>query len=448
MADIENDSPREPDRVLRWTMILFAVVLLILGAFATFRMMLRHTLDLRLQQTHQAGYWVALDELDEAYVQPPPGQNAADVYQKAFSAFVEPADVAKQIPAFSADVEYPEACEPLPPEMLQAMQALVDDNSRTLELLREAAAMEQCRYPIEIRQGYDTLLPHLGSLRRAGRLLAVEARLHIERGEVDAALECIRTAYAAGESLENEPFLVSQLVRTSIEVQAIGEVEWVLSRAQFDGAQLSRLEKILSRGITAEQMQKALTAEGGVGMSVFRMPVERAQGMYNMPPTVVRLQRASGLSDLDQLAYLDILKEMHALATQPPQERRFADNALDEKVRSLPRYCLATRTMVPALGAAFNAIDTLTTHRRLAQAGIAVERYRLANGTLPSTLEELVPAYLDDVPIDPFTDKPIQYRHLDTGYLLYGVGKDGTDNGGKAGGAGQPDPDVLFSVER
>jgi hypothetical protein len=52
----------------------------------------------------------------------------------------------------------------------------------------------------------------------------------------------------------------------------------------------------------------------------------------------------------------------------------------------------------------------------LALAGLAVERYRVANGRLPERLEELVPAFLDRVPTDPRNgNKPFGYRTKDNG---------------------------------
>src|SRR5262249_41434864 len=40
---------------------------------------------------------------------------------------------------------------------------------------------------------------------------------------------------------------------------------------------------------------------------------------------------------------------------------------------------------------------------------IACERYRLANGRWPASLEELVPRFLDVVPSDPYNDEPLRF---------------------------------------
>jgi len=70
-------------------------------------------------------------------------------------------------------------------------------------------------------------------------------------------------------------------------------------------------------------------------------------------------------------------------------------------------------------------------HLRTTYTAIALERYRQANGAWPKSLELLVPAFLPQVPNDVYTSKPLQYRLLDRGVIVYSVGKDKTDNGGK-----------------
>ena len=42
----------------------------------------------------------------------------------------------------------------------------------------------------------------------------------------------------------------------------------------------------------------------------------------------------------------------------------------------------------------------------MARTALAIQRYRLATGRLPASLEELVPRYIKDVPIDPFDGRP------------------------------------------
>ena len=75
-----------------------------------------------------------------------------------------------------------------------------------------------------------------------------------------------------------------------------------------------------------------------------------------------------------------------------------------------------------------------TPHRVLA-AEFAVRLFRDDHSRLPRDLEELVPKYLDAVPLDPFSpsDQPLVYRVEGDKYRLYTVYANGLDDGGKTG---------------
>jgi hypothetical protein len=73
----------------------------------------------------------------------------------------------------------------------------------------------------------------------------------------------------------------------------------------------------------------------------------------------------------------------------------------------------------------------LETDRSLVLAALALERYRLRHGVYPGRLEDLVPEFLPEVPIDFMDGKPIRYRRRPDGsFVLYSVGWDGLDGGG------------------
>jgi hypothetical protein len=63
---------------------------------------------------------------------------------------------------------------------------------------------------------------------------------------------------------------------------------------------------------------------------------------------------------------------------------------------------------------------------------LAVRAYRQQHGSLPETLQSIVPEYLADVPADPFDPAlgKLHYGVDDNKFTLYSVGFDGRDNGG------------------
>ena len=60
---------------------------------------------------------------------------------------------------------------------------------------------------------------------------------------------------------------------------------------------------------------------------------------------------------------------------------------------------------------------------------IALNLYKSKNIDLPDTLDELVPEYLQSIPIDPYDNKPFRYSKENR--TVYSVGKDLKDSGGE-----------------
>jgi hypothetical protein len=83
-------------------------------------------------------------------------------------------------------------------------------------------------------------------------------------------------------------------------------------------------------------------------------------------------------------------------------------------------------------------------HLRLLQTELALLCYQAEQGQVPRDLGQLVPGYLRQVPVDPFSDRLIVYHPRGTNWLLYSVGMDRVDDGGSPVGKGVSSKGDLF----
>jgi hypothetical protein len=68
-----------------------------------------------------------------------------------------------------------------------------------------------------------------------------------------------------------------------------------------------------------------------------------------------------------------------------------------------------------------------------AMVACALERYRLGFGKYPASEDDLVPKFVNTVPLDVCDGKPLKYRVRSEGqFLLYSVGWNEQDDGGMA----------------
>lgn len=80
----------------------------------------------------------------------------------------------------------------------------------------------------------------------------------------------------------------------------------------------------------------------------------------------------------------------------------------------------------------------MAARRRLLTTELALRCYQAEQGHSPERLDQLVPKYLQHVLLDPFATQTLIYRAQGANWLLYSVGPDGVDDGGKPVGRTMP----------
>jgi len=85
------------------------------------------------------------------------------------------------------------------------------------EELRQAAGRPHSRFNIayDYQPEFGILLPHIGFLQQAVRALELRACAELELGRTDAAAQDVALMFRLGESVRDEPIIVSQMFRGS-----------------------------------------------------------------------------------------------------------------------------------------------------------------------------------------------------------------------------------------
>ncbi len=74
---------------------------------------------------------------------------------------------------------------------------------------------------------------------------------------------------------------------------------------------------------------------------------------------------------------------------------------------------------------------TAQTFADAARLACALERYRLAHGSIPDSLDSLIPQFINQIPQDVIDGQPMRYRrNADGGFSLYSIGINARDDGG------------------
>src|SRR5262249_6620406 len=88
------------------------------------------------------------------------------------------------------------------------------------------------------------------------------------------------------------------------------------------------------------------------------------------------------------------------------------------------------------------AADRAEQTRRNLSLAFALAAYRSDHGSYPEKLDLLAPQYLEEIPNDLYSGKALIYRPSEHGYLLYSVGDNGLDDGGRGSDDTPPGDDL------
>jgi hypothetical protein len=331
----------------------------------------------------------------------------------------------------------------LPPEvrlnadLLRQVRAHLDPAGAALASARRLADMPRGRYHIAYSNDLvGTPVPHLEDLGKLARLLSLESALRAEQGDASGALVSAQATLNVGRSVGDESFAVSQMVRLACVRRALGATERALAQGEpVDGA-LVALQHLLEDEAGQPLFLRAMRGERAMLHHVLEIVRakqfnRRAYGFANprgVPDFALNLLDAYR-SRLCHHVYLHYLNELVEIAKLPADQRAARVEQLEEPTAHKPSILLAfnapDRTRMVQI---FQRNEALV---RCALVALAVERFRRDQRRWPTDLESLVAGYLRAVPADPFDGAPLRYRRLPDGVVIYAVGTDGKDDGGR-----------------
>jgi hypothetical protein len=119
-------------------------------------------------------------------------------------------------------------------------------------------------------------------------------------------------------------------------------------------------------------------------------------------------------------------------AKVPYYQSRDVLRARDRQIKERPWYAFLSKMLLGNSEAAFLKEAQLEAIMLTSRAGLACRLHKSRTGRYPESLEELVPGILAEVPVDPFTGKPLVYRREGEGFIVYSLGSNQKDDGGRS----------------
>jgi len=326
--------------------------------------------------------------------------------------------------------------ESIEPGARERLTALAEKNRRLIDLVVEAGSRSCFRYGDWSQPSYAVGQPKLIIIVQTARLLAIDAVLRADRGEVKEALdECLRGMRFV-RLLADEPLLINVLVALAdMRILQAAFNQIVQDRAiapdvldfwikELDPLSWrSRFIRFLP-GERANILEIGLDIIGGkIGIlfdskkpGIFRRfyywlirPILKSECLWVM-------KHWDGYTDLDSRSYWqtrDFLAQKSLEAAHPPWYFKMAGDLLPEVQTTFYKEAMLEAMM------------------QATRAGLAAKLYDAQTKRFPDSLEALVPGILKEVPIDPFTGKPLVFKVQNGELLIYSLGSNLKDDGGR-----------------
>ncbi|HET7624458.1 MAG TPA: hypothetical protein VFM25_04275, partial [Verrucomicrobiae bacterium] len=235
---------------------------------------------------------------------------------------------------------------------------------------------------------------------------------------------------------------------------------------------LAEVQRELTRAEATDRFAMALIGERALNGEVMRLAQDDVrklitianQGSNDEEKTELPSRnpgigwRFLGFFERDRNFFLRAMEtNILILQTMPPASLSFTNETAQLETEAKKGFYIFSSILLPDISRAADRDALLRANLRTAATAVAIERWRLGHeGKIPDSLNDLIPSLVSAMPLDPFDGKPLRYKKLAHGYIVYSIGPDLEDDGGKE----QPPRgvkvplkernkfDVTFAVER
>lgn len=295
------------------------------------------------------------------------------------------------------------------------------------------------------------LIMPLGDVRDSIKILAFDAHSAVHEGDHARAVANIVDIVRIAGQAERERGIIADLVAIAcVGVAQETTLEIVNKQpSAFNDDQLHDLTNLL---LTDAIKAATIDFEHERMMQhdvIQRIYTDDGQGNGRLT--------SHGLGFMDSNRPAQIVKILAPIAGALTADRRSQSRMLDSGIESAQRLVLDPATHYPQAAARLNRLESTApgdmlryivsrimepglakaaqtqiqsrTKLRATATRLALERYKLAQGHYPDTLNQLVPTYLPELPADPFNPgHPLNDLLRDGTPYIYSVGSNGIDN--------------------
>lgn len=419
-------QPRRRRRIGRWLLLAFAIAIAVFEGYAYL------ALNRAMGRARSAGSPLTFAEIEAARTAWPDDRNGALVLLGIKEELVQlaKAEEFEHLPWFGANASH----LPLGERWTDAQQTEIDRFLRTAapELKQIDSLKNYQGGRMSFDPNVDIMLADydIGFIRTAIKLKALQTVDRVMAGDTDSVVDDLTILIHVGSVVAEEPTLIGSLVNVACNAMTGHTLQHTCALATLTPEQLKTVDGLLSEIEESDRLYWGMLGERALNRTARKAIVsqDRKNTIFPYVPGI------HAWLVQDEATALDMLNRMvEATKTKPDGGLAVAD-AIDRELQQLSRILHPiTTTTIPSLKRAFELNLSLTAQVRAARAAMAAERFRIDHQGFPSALSDLVPDYLDAVPLDPFDGQVLRYQLTPQRLVIYSIGDNLKDDGGDVG---------------
>jgi hypothetical protein len=356
----------------------------------------------------------------------------------------------------------------VPRPSISALEYLAwcDQAEADFDLIREALQRPYARMEGDYSQPFSQPIPNFVMVRNLAQTLAQRTQCHLLLGQPEKAMREATLLNDSRHMLESAPtgtpmLLINAMIDVAVAGVYVNTIADGLQTRAWQEPQLAALQEQLKQIDLPAMVAKSFSSEraaacrfmettspgkmaelsGTMKNSLWQKLNNSTFWFYTLAPRGWFYQNMITLAALEQNAIDTINTAGQIISPQQSAEMYIKVEKLASGSLFSP-YSFFAAIAVPNFIKAWQTTARNQTLVNEAQIVCALERYRLAHGEYPETLESLVPQFIEKLPHDIIggppspgsgaASQPLHYRREANGkFLLYSVGWNETDDGGQ-----------------
>jgi hypothetical protein len=325
---------------------------------------------------------------------------------------------------------------------LEASHMFLEELNEEMQLIRQAAEVGgMARYPVDFRNGVNTLLPNTQESRSLTRLLTLSANVNAHEDKIHEVLNDVVGIFAVSDSLRGEPLLISQLLRIANHAAGCELAAKVLPFCNWTDEELVTLQLAIARAEFRAEMLRAIHGE-------------RTVCLHELDTTVGFPFRSPNKSKALEL-FRDYTEELESSWQEAMRQCENLEKRMKAKsgnvISRLPY--MGVMSLPPALRQAVISGTRAEARQNCMIATIAAYRYRLQYGKLPASLADLKEFIPGDLATrnqrltDPYDGQPLRFKSDSSSVVIYSIGINRLDDGGVISNDNPQEGDLGYSIQ-